>query len=223
MEIDYSDTSPKEAVMMQRELRHQIKLQPLQKPVTTIAGADLSFNRFSQIVHAGIVVLSFPDFEIIDKAGVTDITRFPYVPGLLGFKEVPALSQAWEKLKIKPDVLVVDGHGYAHPRRMGIATHFGVVMNTPTIGCAKTKLVGEYKEPLNVAGAMSDLTHEEELIGKVYRTKVNCKPIFISPGNLITMEESLSLVSLCVRRYRIPEPTRLTHNFVNEVRLNYGK
>lgn len=221
MIIDYSDTSPKEAVALQREFRQQLKIVPLQKAVATVAGADLSFNRFSTIVHAGIVVMSYPSLEIIDRAGYTDITRFPYVPGLLGFKEVPALSGAWEKLKIKPDVLVVDGHGFAHPRRLGIATHFGIVMSTPTIGCAKSKLVGDYKEPANVAGATSDLTHEGELIGKVYRTKVNCKPIFISPGNLITMEESISLVSSCIRKYRIPEPTRLTHHFVNEVRRNF--
>jgi deoxyribonuclease V len=221
MEIDYSDISPKEAVVLQRELRQQLKLQPLQKEVTTIAGADLSFNRFSTIVHAGIVVFSYPSLEIIDKAGATDITRFPYVPGLLGFKEVPSLSKAWEKLKIKPDVLIVDGHGIAHPRRLGIATHFGIVMNIPTIGCAKSKLVGDYQEPANIPGAASDLSHEGELIGKVYRTKVNCKPVFISPGQLITMEESISLVSSCIGKYRIPEPTRLTHDFVNQVRKNF--
>ena len=221
MQVDYSDTSPKEAVALQKEMRSQLLLQSIDKQIRTVAGADLSFNRFSTIVHAGIVVLSYPSLEIIERKGATDITRFPYVPGLLGFKEVPALSLAWNKLETKPDVLLVDGHGIAHPRRLGIATHFGIVMNIPTIGCAKSKLVGDYAEPDNEAGASSELIHQNELIGTVYRSKKNCKPIFISPGHLITLEQSISLVSSCIRGYRIPEPTRLTHFFVNDVRKNF--
>ncbi len=118
----------------------------------------------------------------------------------------------------KPDVLVLDGHGIAHPRRMGIATHFGIVMQTPTLGCAKSLLTGKYNEPPMEPGTATDLIHKNELIGKVLRTKKNTKPVFVSPGNLISMEQSLALILQCVRKYRIPEPTRLAHNFVNELR-----
>lgn len=218
MPIQYDQLSPSEAIALQQELRQKITLKPLDKPITTIAGADISFNKYSTIVYAGIVVLSFPDLQIIDKASVTDVTTFPYIPGLLAFREVPALSKAWEKLSIKPDVLVLDGHGIAHPRRMGIAAHFGVVMQTPTLGCAKSRLTGRFEEPANEPPAYTDLIHQNEVIGKVLRTKKNCKPVFVSPGNLITMEESIDLILQCIRKYRIPEPTRLAHNYVNEVR-----
>ncbi|MDQ2753160.1 MAG: endonuclease V, partial [Bacteroidota bacterium] len=147
----------------------------------------------------------------------------PYIPGLLAFREVPALSKAWENLTRKPDVLVLDGHGIAHPRRMGIATHFGIALQTPTMGCAKSLLTGKYVEPGMEAGSVSDLFHKDELIGKVLRTKKNVKPVFISPGNLITMDESLELIKQCVGKYRIPEPTRLAHLFVNELRVKGAK
>lgn len=218
MSIEYDRLSPSEAIALQQELRQKITLKPLEKPVSTIAGADISFNKYSTTVYAGIVVLSFPDLQVIDKASVTDTTEFPYIPGLLAFREVPALSKAWEKLSTKPDVLVLDGHGIAHPRRMGIATHFGVVMQTPTLGCAKSLLTGRFKEPDNEPGSYTDMVHQNEVIGKVLRTKKNCKPVFVSPGNLITMEESIDLILQCIRKYRIPEPTRLAHNYVNEVR-----
>lgn len=217
--IEYDHLSPSDAIALQNELRQQIALTSLKKPVATIAGADISFNKFSTTVYAGIVVMQFPSLQVIDKASVTDITEFPYIPGLLAFREVPALAKAWNKLHIKPDVLMLDGHGIAHPRRMGIATHFGVVMQTVTLGCAKSRLAGSFEEPANEPRAYSDLIHRQEVIGKVLRTKKNCKPVFVSPGNLITMEESLDIVLQCIGKYRIPEPTRLAHNYVNEVRL----
>lgn len=220
MPVEYDHLSPSEAIALQQELRQQIILKPLEKTVTTIAGADLSFNKYSTTVYAGIVVMSFPELQVIDKASVTDITEFPYIPGLLAFREVPALSKAWEKLSVKPDVLVLDGHGIAHPRRMGIATHFGVVMQTPTLGCAKSLLAGHFEEPAPEPPAYTDLVHQKEVVGKVLRTKKNCKPVFVSPGNLITMEESIALILQCIRKYRIPEPTRLAHNYVNEVRTS---
>ena len=219
MIISYKNITPQQAVELQTELRNQLQIQPLAKEITTIAGADISFNKYSTTVYAGIVVMQFPSLQVIETAGVVDEATFPYVPGLLAFREVPALSKAWEKLNIKPDVLVLDGHGIAHPRRMGIAAHFGVVMNTPTLGCAKSLLTGTYAEPANEAGSVSDLISKNELIGKVLRTKKNVKPVFISPGNLISMEQSLHISKQCVRKYRIPEPTRLAHNFVNELRV----
>ncbi len=219
MIINYENITPEEAVALQKEMRHQLRLQPLQKEIKTIAGADISFNKYSTTVYAGIVVMQFPSLQVIETSGITDETTFPYIPGLLAFREVPALSKAWAGLKQKPDVLVLDGHGIAHPRRMGIAAHFGVAMQTPTMGCAKSLLTGKYIEPGMEAGSVTDLFQKNELIGKVLRTKKNVKPVFISPGNLITMDESLELIKQCVRKYRIPEPTRLAHLFVNELRV----
>lgn len=219
MPLNYDSLSPSEAIAIQSKLRQQIQLQPLGKPVTTIAGSDISFNKFSTTVYAGIVVMQFPSLQVIETVSVIDETSFPYVPGLLAFREVPALVKAWEQLKIKPDVLVLDGHGISHPRRTGIATHFGVLMQTPTLGCAKSLLTGKYAEPSNEPGNATDLIHQNELVAKVLRTKRNVKPVFVSPGNLITQDESLQLILQCVRGYRIPEPTRLAHNFVNEVRI----
>lgn len=219
MIISYNHITSEQAIALQTTLREQLQIKPLDKPVQTIAGADISFNKYSTTVYAGIVVMQFPSLQVIETSGVIDEATFPYIPGLLAFREVPALSKAWEKLKIKPDVLVLDGHGIAHPRRMGIAAHFGVVMNTSTLGCAKSLLTGKYDEPMIQAGSMSDLISKGELIGKVLRTKKNTKPVFISPGNLITMDESVDLIKRCVGKYRIPEPTRLAHNFVNELRV----
>lgn len=219
MRISYENTTPAEAIIIQNELREQLQLIPLQNEITTIAGADISFNKYDDIVYAGIVVLSYPDMQIIDKAGIVAKTTFPYVPGFLGFREVPALAEAWNKLKTKPGVLVLDGHGIAHPRRMGIASHFGVVVNTPALGCAKSLLVGKYEEPADEVFATSVLEQKGEQIGVVLRTKKKCKPVFISPGHLITMNESIALISQCVGKYRIPEPTRLAHLYVNELRI----
>lgn len=221
MPVDYNHITPEQAVAIQKELRQQLNLSPLQKEVTTIGGADISFNKYSTTVYAGIVVLQFPSLQVIETKAIVDTTEFPYIPGLLAFREVPALSKAWEALTIEPDVLVLDGHGIAHPRRMGIATHFGLVMQTPTIGCAKSVLTGKYTEPPNEPGSFTDLVHKDEVIAKVLRTKRNTKPVFISPGNLISMEQSLNIILQCVRKYRIPEPTRFAHNFVNEERRKY--
>lgn len=223
MVINYNNITPQEAVELQAALRAQLQIQPLGKEITTIAGADISFNKYSTTVYAGIVVLEFPSLQVVETADVVDEATFPYIPGLLAFREVPALSKAWEKLSNKPDVLVLDGHGIAHPRRMGIAAHFGVVMNTPTLGCAKSLLTGKFMEPSVDKDAVTDLISKGEVIGKVLRTKKNVKPVFISPGNLIAMEESLALIKQCVGKYRIPEPTRLAHNFVNELRVKEMK
>jgi deoxyribonuclease V len=216
----YGNLSPKEAVSLQRELASQTRLLPLEKPPLSIGGADISFNKFSDVVYAGIVVLSLPSLEILERASVTSMATFPYVPGLLAFRELPALMEVWEKLANKPDVLVLDGQGIAHPRRMGIATHFGIVAGVPAMGCAKSLLTGKYEEPGTEAGSVADLIATNgDKIGEVLRTKERTKPVFISPGNLITQQECTELMMRCVTKYRIPEPTRQAHLLVNEVRL----
>ena len=223
LKIDYNTITPKEAVALQRELQQLVRLSPIKKSINTIAGADISFNRFSPIVYAGIVVLSFPELKLIEEVTVVTKTSFPYVPGLLAFREIPAIIEAWNKLKKKPDILVCDGHGIAHPRRLGIATHFGIVSDTITIGCAKSILCGDCNEPSNEKTATAELIHKEEKIGVALRTKKNCKPVYISPGNKITLNESVNIMKQCVGKYRIPEPTRLAHLLVNKIRKEHNQ
>jgi len=216
------DVSPKEAIALQKELRENVRLTPLPHPPRLIGGCDVSMNRFAAEGFAGFITLSYPELGLIDHAVVKDKIPFPYIPGLLSFREIPMLVKAWEKLKTKPDVVVVDGVGIAHPRRLGIATHLGLVLNVPTIGCAKSVLTGIYDEPAREAGSLSymyDPKKPDEIIGAALRTKDRVKPIFVSPGHLIMLEESVAIVRACVRRHRIPEPTRLAHNTVNEYRV----
>lgn len=217
--ISYDQITPTEAIALQQKMRELICLKPFDREIKTIGGADISFNKYSDVVYAGIVVLSYPQMTVMHHASVINKTTFPYIPGLLGFREVPALSEVWDKLEIKPDILVLDGHGIAHPRRMGIAAHFGIAENIATIGCAKSLLVGSYDEPANIPLSATNLMHKGELIGKVLRTKKNCKAVFVSPGNLVTMDQSLDIIKHSIGKYRIPEPTRMAHLLVNQVRV----
>lgn len=217
--------TPTEAVALQKELRSQVILQPLPPNIELVAGADVSFNKFSEIIYAGIVVLRLPDLKVVAKSGVVTATKFPYVPGLLSFREAPALLEAWEKLDVRPDVLVLDGQGIAHPRRLGIASHVGLVLDLPTIGCAKTLFVGKYTEPDELAGSESALVDKGEMIGTVLRTKTRVQPVFVSPGHLADIKSSAKLMLRCVdgfvqgkSKYRIPAPTRMAHLFVNALR-----
>lgn len=220
MNYDFNLT-PKEAIESQKKLRELIRLVPLKKKPGTIAGVDVSFNKFEKDVYAGIIVLSYPELEVLEYSIVKEIVNFPYIPGLLSFREIPPLLKCWEKLKIKPDVVVVDGHGIAHPRRLGIATHFGLVTGVPTIGCAKSLLYGKFKDPASNAGAKEKLLDPKtgEQIGIVFRTKNKVKPVFVAPGNKITFKEAEDIVLKTLRGYRLPEPTRLAHKLVNEFRL----
>lgn len=214
--------SPKEAIVRQRELAAQVKLVPLTKPPRLIGGCDVSMNRFAKEGYAGFVTLSYSGLELLDHAVVKDAIPMPYIPGLLSFREIPMLLKAWEKLTTKPDVIIVDGIGIAHPRRIGIASHLGVLLAIPTIGCAKSVLTGVYEEPDQEPGSFSylyDKYNKEEIIGAALRTKTKVKPVFVSPGHLITLEESIELVQSSVRKHRLPEETRLAHNTVNEYRI----
>ncbi len=216
----YGSLSPQEAIQLQRELAGQARFQPLSHQPLTIGGADISFNKYSETVYAGIVVLSFPQLQVIERASVTATAKFPYIPGLLAFRELPALMEVWEQVSLKPDVLVLDGQGIAHPRRMGIATHFGIVAAHPALGCAKSLLTGKYEEPGEAKGSWSNLIAANgDKIGEVLRTKDKTNPVFVSPGNLITCEQCRELMLRCATKYRIPEPTRLAHLLVNEVRV----
>lgn len=207
-----------EATKVQLELREKVRIQPIDYPINIIAGADISFNKFSPWVYAGIVLMSFPELVPLGYSLVKKEVDFPYVPGYLAFREVPALLAAWELLPQKPDVLVVDGHGIAHPRRMGIAAHFGVVADTPALGCAKKVLCGSFEEPGITKGSFSPLIHKNEIIGAALRTKDKVKPVFVSPGHRIDLQGAMSIINQCVGKYRLPEPTRRAHNTVNDFR-----
>ena len=230
--------TPTEAVELQKELRDQVRIAPLKREVNLVAGCDISFNKFSDIVYAGIVVLRLPELEVVDSATVITKTRFPYIPGLLSFRETPALLEAWERLKTEPDVVMLDGQGLAHPRRFGIACHFGLLVGLPTLGCAKTVLRGKYDEPDEKAGSYSLMTDKGETVGAAVRTKDRVAPVYISVGNRIDLPGAIKLALRCVKgyqaddegetlfdiksasksKYRIPEPNRQAHLFVNELR-----
>lgn len=216
--------TPSEAIALQKELKDQVRLVPLAGEPKLIGGADVSMNRFAKEGFAGFVTLSYPGLELVDHAVVKDTIPFPYVPGLLSFREIPMLLKAWEGLEQKPDVLMVDGIGIAHPRRLGIASHLGLVLGIPTVGCAKSVLVGAYEEPLDEPGAASDLCDPKtgEVFGAALRTRPRVKPVFVSPGHLITLSEAVELVWKSQRAHRLPEPTRLAHNTVNEYRVRDG-
>lgn len=217
------DLTRGEAIEVQKRLRNLVRLQPLARPVNTIAGADISYNKYSETVYAGIVVLSLPDLRIIESAGVRSIAKFPYIPGLLSFREAPSLLEAWEKLKTKPDVLVLDGQGIAHPRRFGIACHIGVLLDWPTIGCAKSILVGKYGELGIGAGSQSPLIDKGEQVGVALRTKNKVAPVYVSPGHLIDLDSSVDLVLRSITKYRLPETTRQAHLLVNRLRVAGGE
>jgi deoxyribonuclease V len=217
------DLTPGEAIDVQRRLRNLIHLQPLTLPINTIAGADISYNKYSETVYAGIVVLSLPDLRIIESAGVRSIAKFPYVPGLLSFREAPSVLEAWEKLKTKPDVLMLDGQGIAHPRRFGIACHIGVLLGWPTIGCAKSILVGKYGELGLEAGSQTPLIDKGEQVGVALRTKNKVSPVYVSPGHLIDLDSSVDLVLRSITKYRLPETTRQAHLLVNRLRVEGGQ
>jgi deoxyribonuclease V len=210
--------TPGEAIEVQQRLRSLVQVTPLQSDIRMIAGADISFNKFSDVIYSGIVVLSLPDLQIVEEVGIRSTARFPYVPGLLSFRETPSLLEAWEKLKIKPDLLMLDGQGIAHPRRFGIACHTGVLLDLPTIGCAKSILVGRHGELGIEAGSQSPLIDRGEQVGVALRTKKKVAPIYVSIGHRIDLSSAVDLVLRTTGKHRQPEPTRQAHLLVNRMR-----
>lgn len=216
--ITYDHLSVTDATALQKMMAGHVRLEPYKGIPKTIAGADVSFNRFSTTIYAGIAVFSFPDLKLLSYSLAQTETRFPYVSGYLAFREVPALSKAWDGLEEKPDLMILDGQGILHPRQMGIATHFGILKDLPTIGCAKTMLYGDYNNPDLEKFSTSPIYAKGELAGYALRTKVAVKPVFVSPGHLTDVESSLDIIKQCVGKYRIPEPTRIAHEMVNRFR-----
>ncbi len=209
---------PERAVAIQKELATRIKIEPPGRDIRLIAGGDISFDRGSDVVYAGFVVLRLPDLETVERKAVRTTAEFPYVPGLLSFREIPPLLQAWSLLENEPDAAMLDGQGFAHPRRMGLACHFGLLIDRPTIGCAKTLFVGRYDEPAPERGACEPLVHGEETVGAALRTRDGVGPVFISPGHRMDLPHAVDLALACGDGTRIPAPTRRAHLFVNELR-----
>jgi deoxyribonuclease V len=212
------EVTPKEAIEIQERLRSMVSGAGLDKEPRLVAGCDISFDKGSDVVYAGIVVLELPTLIEVGRSTTIAQVKFPYIPGLLSFRESPALLESWKKLEIQPDLVMIDGQGYAHPRRFGIASHFGVLIDLPTVGCAKTVLVGKYEEPEARAGSYSPLIDREELIGAALRTQDGVNPVFVSVGHRINLETAIEVVLRCTTGYRIPEPTRQAHLLVNALR-----
>jgi deoxyribonuclease V len=211
--------TPKEAIALQKELAGQIDIRRPLKKCELLAGADCSYNRFSPTFYAAVVVLRTSDWSIVETQGVVGESPFPYVPGLLSFREAPIVLQAFAKLKTRPDAVMCDGQGYAHPRRLGLACHLGLWLKLPCFGCAKTRLIGVHDDPGPDAGNFALLKDDDEIIGHVVRTKTKTKPVYVSPGHLIDQKSATRWTLTSCRGYRIPEPTRQAHLFVNQMRL----
>jgi len=213
------DLTPREAIALQKKLVRRVdRTRPLSDGFELVAGADASYNRFSRIICASVVVWHPKSGEVVETADAVLETHFPYVPGLLSFREAPALLAAFAMLNTRPDVVLMDGHGVAHPRRIGIASHLGLWLKRPTIGCAKTRLCGEYKEPRVAQGSTSPLTHDGEVIGQMLRTKRGARPLFISVGNMIDVESAVRVVLATTRGRRMPVPSLLAHEAANRLR-----
>jgi len=176
-----------------------------------VAGVDISAPRFQGKVRGTVVVLSYPELEVVEIGAVEQTVDFPYIPGLLSFRESPVILAAYEKLRSKPDLVLVDGQGIAHPRRFGIASHLGILLDVPTIGCAKSLLCGTFGSLGPEAGSAAEIGHEGEVVGMALRTKANVRPVYVSIGHKVDLTAAVSWVSNCCRGYRLPEPTRLAH------------
>ena len=199
---------PDKAIALQRELARRIIREDRVGEVRCIAGVDMAINEETNMARAAVVLLSYPELEILERHVYEEPIRMPYIPGLLSFREIPCILGAFAQLKQQPDLVMVDGQGIAHPRRLGIASHLGLWLELPTIGCAKSILTGHHAPLSEEAGAWVPLRADGEAIGAVLRTRAHVKPIIVSSGHRISLETSLRYVLACCRGYRLPEPTR---------------
>jgi deoxyribonuclease V len=211
---------------LQTKLACKVEFTPIKKEPELVAGVDCAFSRDGKRIFAAVVVLRRPEFELVETASASRQVTFPYIPGLLTFREAPVCIAAVEKLKNQPDVFIIDGQGVAHPRRLGLAAHLGLFLDRPTIGCAKSRLTGIYEEPSPEKGAYSWLKAEKstasiqsEVIGAVVRTRTNVKPLFVSVGNKCRLKDAISVIIDCAVKYRLPEPSRLAHQTVSRLKL----
>lgn len=213
------DVTPQEAIRIQQDLRAQVVARDdAPADFRTIAAMDVSCDRRSPWLFAAIVVMRLPGFHLVETAGVRAQAQFSYIPGLLSFRESPAGLKAWEKLRTRPDCLICDGHGYAHPRRFGLACHFGLLVDLPTVGVAKSVLVGRFDPPGAERGSVTDLADAGEVIGAAVRSRGGAAPVFVSVGHRISLARAVATILACASGYRIPEPARRAHALVNRLR-----
>lgn len=217
------DLSPREASSLQHKLRPLVSTEdaPELSAVKNVAGADISYSRRTNHIYAVVHVFSYPELELIEIQEACHGAVFPYIPGLLAFREGPALVDAFERTLRAPDLIILDGHGLAHPRGLGLASHMGLLLEKPTVGCAKSRLIGECAEPAEEGGALTSLTHKGEPIGAVLRTKSRIAPVFVSVGHKISLGSAVRFVLNCCRGYRLPEPSRRAHIGANYLRKNH--
>jgi len=209
-----------QARQLQTRLAGRVQFTPLTKPPELIAGLDCAFSKDGERIVAVAIVLKPPDFELVEMKTAAKKVAFPYIPGLLSFREAPVCIAAVEKLRKRPDVFIIDGQGIAHPRRLGLAAHLGLFFNKPTIGCAKSRLTGTFDEPPPQKGAYHLLKDKNETIGAVVRTRTNVKPVFVSVGNKCLLKDAVKITLACTSKYRLPEPTRLAHQLVSKIRAS---
>ena len=210
------EVSPQEAIAIQQRLRRFVRLEDdLPDPVATVAGIDVGFKNAGSVTRAAVAVLDYPSMALKEQAVAEMPTRFPYIPGLLSFREIPAVLKALEDLSHLPDLLLCDGQGIAHPRRFGIASHLGVLLDHPTIGVGKTRLVGSHDPVPEDRGTWVPLKDKDEIIGAVVRTRRGVKPLYVSPGHRVSIEGAVKWVLACTTRYRLPETTRWAHRLAS--------
>ncbi len=215
------DLTPRAAIALQERLRGKVVVSPL-PPLgagALVAGTDVSYDKHSDRLFAAVVVLRLPDLEIVAQATAADSARFPYVPGLLSFREIPPLLACFRRLRMQPDAVLVDGQGLAHPRRFGLACHLGWLLELPAIGCAKSILCGTFEKLSERRGAAAPLLHRGETVGLAVRTRAGVQPMYISIGHRADLAGAAELVLRCAARYRLPEPTRAAHILGNQLRL----
>ncbi|HHS96451.1 MAG TPA: deoxyribonuclease V [Chloroflexi bacterium] len=209
------ELSPAEARALQEELAGRVERSDRLPAVQRVAGVDVGFEEGGRVTRAAVALLSFPGLELLESAIARLPTRFPYVPGLLSFREIPAVLEAMDRLRTLPDLVLCDGQGIAHPRRFGIACHLGVITGLPTIGVAKSRLVGRHREPGPEKGDWTPLTDGEEVIGAVLRTRRRVKPLYISTGHRVSLQSAIHYTLACTTRYRLPETTRHAHRLAS--------
>lgn len=213
------ELSCREAIALQKELAGRVRLQDELSPsLATVAGVDVSYQRQGELFFAAVVVLRLADLTTIEEVTACRRTTFPYVPGLLSFRELPVVLDAFRRLQTIPDAVMVDGQGIAHPRRLGLASHLGLWLDRPTIGCAKSRLCGEHEAVGNLRGDRVPLLLDGDEIGTVLTTRSGVKPLYVSPGHRTSVNSAVDLILRCGGRYRLPEPTRLAHHAANRAR-----
>ena len=210
--------TPREAVRLQQELRERVERHDRFGAIRFVAGADLAFDPETNLAFAGVIVYQFPELREVERRMARRKLRFPYVPGLLSFREGPVLMAAFERLRTEPDLILIDGHGVAHPRRFGIACHLGVLLDKPTVGCAKSILVGEAGELALPAGSTMPLIDKNETVGTVLRTRASVRPIYVTIGHRVSLESAVAIVRQCLDGFRIPKPTREVDHYVRDLR-----